>query len=124
VTAEALNTGDVVAAAGSISAQDVGDMMVVVELRGEVDLALEGELSRHRDVIVDLGETTFIDASVVGALIGCRREAEARGAALVLQLGTAEIVQRVLQLTRIEDVIPRVRTREEAVRTLSEHRKA
>jgi anti-sigma B factor antagonist len=130
VTDEALNAGEVATLTGSYSVELIDERIAAIELKGEWDLALEavlrqeinGGLSDDRDVIVDLSEATFIDASIIGALIEGHGNAETRGASLVLQLGTAEIVDRVLQLTRIEDVIPRSGTRARAVQMLSEQR--
>jgi anti-anti-sigma factor len=130
VTCEAFKAEEAVAPEGSLSVQSVGARIVAVELSGEWDLALEAVLRQEinrglnddRDVIVNLSEATFIDASIVGVLIECHGNAQRRGATLVLQQGTAEIVERVLELTRIEDVISRGRTRAEVIRMLSEHR--
>jgi anti-anti-sigma factor len=127
MTVDALNRYDMSFPAGAISEELVADRIVSLELRGEIDLALEGELrlralnalDRDCHVIADLSEATFVDASVIGALLSIQREAETRGAVLALQMGTAEIVERVITLTGIENVIWRGRTREEVVRFIA-----
>lgn len=49
---------------------------------GEIDLVSQAELKKlindlvvdgHIDLVVDLGETTFLDSTALGALIGARR---------------------------------------------------
>ena len=127
MTVDALTRIDVSFPVGAISETFVSDRIVALELRGEIDLALEGELrlralhalDRNCHVIVDLSEATFVDASVIGALLSSHREAEYRGAVLALQMGTARIVERVIELTGMEDAIWRGRTRDEVVRFIT-----
>ena len=54
----------------------------VITPRGEIDLVSQSELKKlindlvvdgHTDLVVDLGETTFLDSTALGALIGARR---------------------------------------------------
>jgi anti-anti-sigma regulatory factor len=66
-------------------------------------------------VVVDLSEAEFIDSSVIGALLHGQKLATAQGMPIVLQLGTAAVVERVIGLTRITDVIPRVSSRQDAL---------
>ena len=46
--------------------------------------------------------------------------AHERDQTVVLQLGTARIVERVLEITRIESVLPRAHDRAEAVRIIQQ----
>lgn len=95
-------------------------------LEGEFDLANasqifeEGErlLADENQVIVDLSNATFIDSSVINALFRVGAEAKKNGRVVVLQLGTAAIVERVIEISNIERVLPRVGTRNEAVDTI------
>ena len=61
-------------------------VFVIVSPRGDIDLATQGVLRRaledlilagHVDIVVDLGETTFLDSTGLGALIGARRRTHA-----------------------------------------------
>jgi anti-anti-sigma factor len=102
------------------------DGVVAVCLDGEFDLAnasvlrdeIDGALSSGDDVIVDLAQATFIDSSVIHVLFASARAAGERNRRLVLQLGTATIVERALEIAAIERVIERAHDREEAVSLL------
>jgi anti-anti-sigma factor len=97
-------------------------------LAGEFDMANapqiieEGErlLADDNQVIVDLSDATFIDASVIHALVRVGAEARKDGRVVVLQLGTAAIVERVIEISNIERVLPRARTRPEAIDTIDQ----
>ena len=92
------------------------DLAEVRRLRDEIDRALDG----GKDVILDLSEATFIDSSIIGALVHGSREARASKQSMVLQLGTAAIVERVLELFAIEQVLPRAHDRPEAVQIIQQ----
>jgi anti-sigma B factor antagonist len=97
-----------------------------VSLAGEFDLsnaqALGDELDRALEggnhLIVDLSEATFIDSSIINALVRAASAASARERAMVLQLGTAALVERVLGIAEIERVLPRTHDRQEALRII------
>ena len=69
-------------------------------------------------MILDFDEATFIDSSIVHDVVRASQSAEIRGQAIVLQLGTAAIVERALEVSRIEEVLPRTHDRQEAVRMI------
>ena len=102
--------------------------VVAVCLDGEFDMAnasllsdeIEETLASGDDLILDLSQATFIDSSVIHVLFASARAAAARGRRLVLQLGTAPIVERALELAAIERVVARAHDREEAVRLLQQ----
>ena len=79
-----------------------------------IDHALRA-LAADKHLVLDLSDTTFIDASVIGALVAIQAAANDRGRSAVLQLGTAPIVERVVAITGIEDVLPRTETRVDAI---------
>jgi anti-sigma B factor antagonist len=109
---------------GGIEIVEVPPGVVVVELPGEQDLAVSRELeflleslvASNRLVVVDLSDSTFVDSSIVRALVRADRFAEAQGKVFRLQFGTAPIVRRALELTGLLDRIESVPTREEALR--------
>ena len=94
------------------------DLANAPALGDQIDLALE---SGH-NLIVDLSEATFIDSSVISALMRAVKAVDGREQTMVLQLGTAAIVERVLEITRIEQALPRAHDRQEAVRFIQKKR--
>ena len=102
------------------------DGVIAVCLDGEFDMEnapllrdeIDGALKNGDDLILDLGQATFIDSSVIHVLFQSVRAAAERDRRLVLQLGSAPIVERALEVAAIERVVPRGHDREEAVRLL------
>lgn len=96
----------------------------VVELTGEHDLESKEPLRRlfsslieENDlVVVDLSEAEFIDSSVLHSLVTANQLAQARGSRFRLQLGTAAIVEKALELSGLLDHIECAPDREQAVR--------
>ena len=113
-------------AAGMLHVAPETDEIVALSLEGEWDMdnaprlveESERALADHKHLVLDLSQATFIDSSVVNALFVARKQASARGRLAVLQLGTAAIVELVLELSGIERVLPRVHTRAEAIDTI------
>ena len=104
------------------------DEIVAVCLEGDFDLSNAPAIGKEvglaledgNDLILDLSQATFIDSSVVHVLVNASRAAIGSKRAVVLQLGTAPIVERVLEIAEIERVLPRVHERREAVRIIQE----
>ncbi|MFJ6384100.1 STAS domain-containing protein [Kitasatospora sp. NPDC092039] len=75
---------------------------------GEIDLdtgprlhrEVERALARHRQVVLDLSEVTFMDCAGLNAVIRARELAERRGRRLVLR-GIGHPVARLLKLTGV-----------------------
>ena len=99
------------------------DDIVSLYLRGEFDAFNAFEITDHalralaseKHLVLDLSDTTFIDASVIGALCTIQAAAQDRGRSAVLQLGTEPIVERVISITGVEQVLPRTATRTDAI---------
>lgn len=116
------------------SEQPEGVIRVVAETDEIVALCLEGDfdlsnapafgkevgraLENGNNLILDLSQATFIDSSVVHVLVNASRAVTGSERAVVLQLGTAAIVERVLEIAEIERVLPRAHQRQEAVRMI------
>ena len=102
------------------------DEIAALCLQGEFDVANapqiidEGErlLAEDKQVILDLSEATFIDSSAIHALFHVAAVARQKNHIAVLQLGTAPIVERMIEITKIDRVLPRVSTRAEAIATI------
>ncbi len=89
-------------------------------LGDEIDRALEA----GKDLILDLSAVTFIDSSVIRVLLRASETAAGRRQAIVLQLGTAAIVERVLEIVGIEGLLPRAHDRQEALRIIQQQPEA
>ncbi len=95
----------------------------VVELTGEHDLdskyslrELLTELVESNDlVVVDLSDAEFIDSSIIQNLVNADRLARERGSRVRIQLHTAAIVERALEITGIFDFLDCVSDRETAL---------
>ena len=104
------------------------DEIVAVCLEGDFDLSNAPAIGKEvglaledgNDLILDLSQATFIDSSVVHVLVNASKAVIGSKRAVVLQLGTAPIVERVLEIAEIERVLPRVHERREAVRIIQE----
>ena len=105
-----------------------GDVVVVV-VEGEHDIytaptlreRLEEALGRGTGVVVDLTGATFVDSSILGALLDARRQAQERGVGYVVAIGD-EVepgVKRILDITGLVPVLPVVHGRAEAVAAAS-----
>ena len=101
-----------------------GDVMVVV-VEGEHDIytapalreRLEEALGRGGGVVVDLTAATFVDSSVLGALLDARRRALDAKQGFVVCLGeqVEPGVRRILDITGLVPVLPVVNGRAEAI---------
>jgi anti-sigma B factor antagonist len=94
---------------------------VLVTVAGEIDIAtaaqlrgrLAGPADGGRQVIVDFGGVSFIDAAGAGVLAGAAARAAARGGSLQLAAAGRQ-VRRVLALTGLDRSIPLAATVAEA----------
>jgi anti-anti-sigma factor len=83
----------------------------IVILRGEHDLAstsaLRAALSPlFGDVLIDLSECTFVDSSVIGALVAASQALQREGHALSLVVPPENVnVARTLEIVRIGDLL-------------------
>jgi anti-anti-sigma factor len=111
-------------AAGSIRVIQATEVITALDLEGEFDLSTapmltehaEGVLAEAKHLIINLSRSTFIDSSVIHALLHAAAAAKGRGSLLVIELGTEAIVERVITLTGTDRQIATVPTRAEAIR--------
>ena len=112
--------------AGELHVLAETDQIAVLCLAGEFDVGNapqiieEGErlLADDKQVILDLSDATFIDSAVIHALFRVAAVARHKGRVVVLQLGTAAIVERVIEICSVERVFPRVSSRPEPLDTI------
>ena len=104
--------------------------IVAVCLEGEFDLTnapflaeeIERALESASGLILALSDATFIDSSVIPVLVRTSEAARGRDQTMVLQLGTAAVVERVLEISAVERVLRRAHDRQEAVRIVQSSR--
>ena len=111
--------------ANPIVLDESADDVVVVVVEGEHDIytaptlreRLDEALERGGGVVVDLTGATFVDSSVLGALLDARRRALDAGQGFVVSVGdTVEPgVQRILDITGLVPVLPVINGREAAI---------
>jgi anti-sigma B factor antagonist len=90
------------------------DGTVVIDLRGELDLAVEQALREllidtvaelgPRQIVVDLMHVTFVDSTGIGALVAGFRAARAVGTTFTVR-HAAPFVLRQLRLTGLYDLL-------------------
>jgi anti-sigma B factor antagonist len=112
--------------ANPIVLEDAAEDVVVVVVEGEHDIytaptlreRLDEAIARSRGVVVDLTGATFVDSSVLGALLDARRRALDAGHGFVVSVGDAVEpgVQRILDITGLVPVLPVVNGREAAIK--------
>jgi anti-sigma B factor antagonist len=113
--------------ANPIVLDDAAGDVVVVVVEGEHDIytaptlreRLDEAIGRGGGIVVDLTGATFVDSSVLGALLAARRRALEADQGFVVCLGaTVEPgVQRILDITGLTPVLPVVTERAAAIDT-------
>ncbi len=87
----------------------------VVAISGEHDLNTAPDLRARLDeviehggpVIIDLSPATFVDSSILGAILDARRRAQGAGIGFAVAQGDgAAAVARVLEITGLRDELP------------------
>jgi anti-sigma B factor antagonist len=103
------------------------DGIVAISLTGEFDMATAPQFSETAErvldgnhLVIDLSEATFIDSSMLNAVVQVYKEATSRGRVTVLQLGTSSVVERVVALSGIDQLLLRAHDRADAIRTIAQ----
>jgi anti-sigma B factor antagonist len=117
---------------GQIDVEPLSDTTAAIILRGEHDVytvpTLRGRLDelhgQSLDVLIDLSQTTFLDSSVLGALLAATETARAqqRDVAVVLGDPPTQAVARIFEVTGLSDVLATHPTRAGAQEFLREAR--
>jgi anti-sigma B factor antagonist len=108
-----------------IALDDTAGDVIVVAIEGEHDIytapalreRLDEALERGGGIVVDLTRATFVDSSVLGALLDARRRALEGSQGFVVCVGdTVEPgVRRILDITGLVPVLPVIEGREAAI---------
>jgi anti-anti-sigma regulatory factor len=84
--------------------------------RDETGNLLQSLIDENALVVADLSEATFIDSAMIHLLLLADGAARVRGKTFRLQLGTADIVRRALELSGVLKRIDSASSRDEALR--------
>ena len=102
-----------------ISDRRVGNDTHVISVMGEIDLFTAPEFKRHvqhaldRDnsrLVVDLTETSFVDSSSLGVLIGAHRRLAGSGDNPLVVVATDRSVLKTLRITGLDGLFTVVRS--------------
>ena len=109
----------------AIEEQPDGERLVVA-VRGEIDLFTAPELKQvlaeaiergRVRIVIDLSDTTFLDSTALGVLIGAVKRLRARDGALAL-VNVDENIAKTFEITGLDQIFTIVATREEALRAV------
>ena len=113
---------------GEVLRESGGEGVEIVALEGEHDLGtlpqvregLEAAASEGKALIIDLSSATFVDSSILGAVLDARRLASEAGRGFAVACdGASEPVRRVLEVTGLAEELPVHPTREAALEALA-----
>ena len=106
-----------------INTEKLRDDAYVISLSGEVDLYTAPEFKQQllevvgqggKDVVVDFSDTTFIDSTTLGVLVGGVKRLRPNGGQLSLVCSDRNIT-KIFEITGLDKVFPIYATRTEAV---------
>jgi anti-sigma B factor antagonist len=110
-----------------IKTEQLGDESYVIALAGEVDLYTAPEFKQQlldviakggRNVVVDFSDTTFIDSTTLGVLVGGVKRLRQNGGQLAL-VSTDRNITKIFEITGLDRVFAIHNTRAEAVDAVS-----
>ena len=110
----------------SVSTEQLSDDAYVIALGGEVDLYTAPEFKQElldvvgkggKQVVVDLSETTFIDSTTLGVLVGGVKRLRTNEGQLSLICSDRNIT-KIFEITGLDRVFTIHATRDEAVAAL------
>jgi anti-sigma B factor antagonist len=111
----------------ALSEEPLGEGRHVVAVRGEIDLFTAPELKQvlaesieagRVRIIVDLTETTFLDSTALGVLIGAVKRLRSRDGALAI-VNTDDNIAKTFEITGLDQIFTILPTREEAVEAVA-----
>jgi anti-sigma B factor antagonist len=111
-----------------INTEELGNDAFVIALSGEVDLYTAPEFKQQlldvigrggKELVVDLSDTTFIDSTTLGVLVGGVKRLRPNGGQLTLVCSDRNIT-KIFEITGLNKVFPIYETRVEAVESLGQ----
>ena len=109
-----------------ITTEQLGDDAYVIALSGEVDLYTAPEFKQQlldvigkgaKDVVVDFSNTTFIDSTTLGVLVGGVKRLRANDGQLSLVCSDRNIT-KIFEITGLDRVFSIYPSRDEALATI------
>jgi anti-sigma B factor antagonist len=109
-----------------INTEELGNDAYVISLTGEVDLYTAPEFKEQlleivgkggKEVVVDLSNTTFIDSTTLGVLVGGVKRLRPNGGQLTLVCSDRNIT-KIFEITGLDKVFPIYASRAEAVENI------
>jgi anti-sigma B factor antagonist len=110
-----------------INTEELGDDAYVISLTGEVDLYTAPEFKQQlldvigkgaKDVVVDFSNTTFIDSTTLGVLVGGVKRLRTNDGQLSLVCSDRNIT-KIFEITGLDRVFTIYPTRDEAIAKVS-----
>jgi anti-sigma B factor antagonist len=110
----------------SLTEDALDDDRHVLAVRGEIDLFTAPELkqkltdaieSGRSRIVVDLTETSFLDSTALGVLIGAVKRLRAREGALVI-VNVDQNIAKTFEITGLDQIFTILGSREEAIAAL------
>ena len=110
-----------------VKTEKVDESTYVISLAGEVDLYTAPEFKQQlldvigeggKDVVVDFSDTTFIDSTTLGVLVGGVKRLRPDGGRLSLVCDDRNIT-KIFEITGLDKVFPIYESRDEAFQSLS-----
>src|SRR5256714_12504662 len=112
----------------SLSQESLDAERHVVAVRGEIDLFTAPELksalseaieSGHTRIVVDLTDTTFLDSTALGVLIGAVKRLRSRDGALVI-VNVDQNIAKTFEITGLDQIFMILATRDDAIAALDD----
>ena len=109
-----------------IKTEQLGDGAYLISLSGEVDLYTAPDFKQQllqvigdgaKQVIVDFSETTFIDSTTLGVLVGGVKRLRPNGGQLSLVCSDRNIT-KIFEITGLDKVFEIYATRDDAISSL------
>jgi anti-sigma B factor antagonist len=112
----------------SLTQEQIDDHRHVVAVAGEIDLftapelkaVLSGAVEAGRSrIVVDLTDTTFLDSTALGVLIGAVKRLRSRDGVLTI-VNTDPNIAKTFEITGLDQIFTIRPTRDEAIAALSD----
>ena len=115
-----------------IKTEELASDFYVIALTGEVDLYTAPEFKQQllevigkgaKEVVVDFSDTTFIDSTTLGVLVGGVKRLRPNGGRLALVCNDRNIT-KIFEITGLNKVFPIYESRAEAVESIGQEAQA